>query len=29
MLYAILIIIVILFLPKGVFGTIKEKVTKR
>jgi branched-chain amino acid transport system permease protein len=29
MLYAILIILVILFLPKGVFGTIKEKVTKR
>ena len=29
MLYAILIIVVILFLPKGVFGTIKEKVTKR
>lgn len=29
MLYAVLIILVILFLPKGVFGTIKEKVTKR
>lgn len=29
MLYAIIIILVILFLPKGVFGTIKEKVTKK
>jgi len=29
MLYAVLIIVVILFLPKGVFGTIKEKVTRR
>lgn len=29
MLYAVLIILVILFLPKGVFGTIKEKVTMR
>lgn len=29
MLYAVLIIVVILFLPKGVFGTIKEKVSKR
>jgi branched-chain amino acid transport system permease protein len=29
MLYAVLIIVIILFLPKGVFGTIKEKVTKK
>ncbi|MGB4325497.1 MAG: branched-chain amino acid ABC transporter permease [Candidatus Nanopelagicales bacterium] len=29
MLYAILIIVVILFLPKGVFGTIKEKVKRK
>jgi branched-chain amino acid transport system permease protein len=29
MLYAILIIVMILFLPKGIFGTIKEKVTRK
>jgi len=29
MLYAILIIVVILFLPKGVFGTIKDKVKRK
>jgi branched-chain amino acid transport system permease protein len=29
MLYAVLIIVVILFLPKGVFGTIKDKVKRR
>jgi len=29
MLYAILIIVMILFLTKGIFGTIKEKVTRK
>jgi len=29
MLYAILIIVMILFLPKGIFGTIKEKVSRK
>ena len=29
MLYAVLIILVILFLPKGIFGSIKDKVTRK
>ena len=29
MLYAILIIVMILFLPKGIFGTVKEKVSRK